>query len=144
MIEHLTLHVGYGTFKPVKSENIEKHRMHSEYFELSDSTCEVINEANLRGNRIISVGTTSLRTLESCVNPEGILIPRKGRTDLFIFPGYKFRIVNSLVTNFHMPRSTLFMLVCAFTGKELIFKAYEQAINRGYKFLSYGDAMLII
>jgi len=144
LIEHLTLHVGYGTFKPVKSEDLENHRMHSEYFELRKNTCEVINNAKLRGNKIIAVGTTSLRTLESCTSPEGILIPRKGKTDLFIYPGYKFKIVDSLVTNFHMPRSTLFMLACAFAGKELIFKAYEQAKNRGYRFLSYGDAMIII
>lgn len=143
-IEQLTLHVGYGTFKPVKSEDLENHRMHSEYFELSKKTCEVINNAKLMSNKIIAVGTTSLRTLESCISPEGILIPRKGKTDLFIYPGYKFKIVDSLVTNFHMPRSTLFMLVCAFAGKELIFKAYEQAKNRGYRFLSYGDAMIII
>ncbi len=143
-IEYVTLHVGYGTFRPVKSEDIRDHKMHSEYYELGDKTAKAVNKAKQNGNKVIAVGTTSLRTLESCADDDGELKASRGATDLFIYPGYEFKAVNSLITNFHMPRSTLFMLVCAFAGKELMMQAYERAIQNGYRFLSYGDAMIII
>jgi S-adenosylmethionine:tRNA ribosyltransferase-isomerase len=144
LTRYVTLHVGYGTFKPVKCENVHEHSMHSEYFELSKETCRTIDDAREKGNKIIAVGTTSLRTLESCVDTAGKLEPEKGTTDLFIYPGYEFKIVDSLITNFHMPRSTLFMLVCAFAGRQFMTQAYEVAKGKNYRFLSYGDAMLII
>ena len=144
LVEYVTLHIGYGTFKPVKSENVQDHKMHSEYFELNSKTVTLINKVKKKGNRVITVGTTSLRTLESCVNENGYLEFQKGATDLFIYPGYKFKIVDSLITNFHMPRSTLFMLVCAFAGRGFILKAYEKAKEESYRFLSYGDAMIIL
>lgn len=144
LIEYVTLHVGYGTFKPVKSKNVEDHKMHSEYFELKNETCEKINKSKSAGNKIIAVGTTSLRTLESCANSEGKPESKKGITDLFIYPGYEFKVVDSLITNFHMPRSTLFMLVCAFAGRNFMLDAYDEAMDKGYRFLSYGDAMIIV
>jgi len=144
LIEYVTLHVGYGTFKPVKSENVEQHHMHREYFELKKETSEKINNAKSKGYKVLAVGTTSLRTLESCVNSYGELESKKGTTDLFIYPGYEFKIADSLITNFHMPRSTLFMLVCAFAGRDFMTEAYEEAKKEGYRFLSYGDAMIII
>jgi len=144
LVEYVTLHIGYGTFKPIKSENVEQHKMHSEYFELNIDASRVINDARKKGNKVIAVGTTSLRTLESCVNSTGELESRNGTTNLFIYPEYEFKIVDSLITNFHMPRSTLFMLVCAFAGRVFMLKAYEEAKNTEYRFLSYGDAMIII
>ena len=144
LIEYVTLHVGYGTFKPVKSENVEQHHMHREYFELKKETSEKINNAKSKGFKVLAVGTTSLRTLESCVNSYGELESKKGTTDLFIYPGYEFKIVDSLITNFHMPRSTLFMLVCAFAGRDFMTEAYEVAKKKNYRFLSYGDAMIIL
>lgn len=143
-IEYVTLHVGYGTFKPVKSENVEDHSMHSEYYEIGEKACNSISLAKQRGKKVVAVGTTSLRTLESSVNEDGEINPQRGTTELFIYPGYEFKVVDSLITNFHMPRSTLFMLVCAFAGKELIINAYEQAKKNRYRFLSYGDAMIIL
>ncbi|NIP38429.1 MAG: tRNA preQ1(34) S-adenosylmethionine ribosyltransferase-isomerase QueA [Candidatus Dadabacteria bacterium] len=144
LVEYVTLHVGYGTFKPVKSENVEDHNMHSEYFELSENTCKAVNNAKEKGSRVTAVGTTSLRTLESCVDEDGKLQPKNGSTDLFIYPGYEFKITDSLITNFHMPRSTLFMLVCAFAGRQFMTEAYEEAKKKKYRFLSYGDAMIIV
>jgi len=141
----VVLHVGLGTFRPVKTENIENHQMHSEYFFIDQETADKINRAKKEGRRIIAVGTTVVRTLESVANlsSENEITPMGGWTDIFIYPGYKFKIIDALITNFHFPRSTLIMLVSAFAGRELIFKAYDIAIKEGYRFFSFGDAMLI-
>jgi S-adenosylmethionine:tRNA ribosyltransferase-isomerase len=144
----VTLHIGLDTFRPVKTENIENHLMHSEYCELSPGVAEQVNRAKIEGRRIIAVGTTSVRVLETAVRDLGPetcdLRPFTGWTNLFIYPGYRFHIVDALITNFHLPRSTLLMLVTAFTGKELIDRAYQEAIQRGYRFYSFGDVMLIL
>ena len=142
-IEYVTLHVGIGTFKPVKVENIEDHKMHAEYREVPITTATAINRAKAEGRRVIAVGTTVVRTLESSVNENGEVIPQTGQTDLFIMPGFDFKVVDALITNFHLPRSTLLMLVSAFSKYEYIFKAYHEAGAMGYRFLSYGDAMFI-
>ncbi|MGE0368619.1 MAG: tRNA preQ1(34) S-adenosylmethionine ribosyltransferase-isomerase QueA [Candidatus Dadabacteria bacterium] len=142
-VARVTLHVGAGTFLPVKSENIEEHRIHSEWREVSPETAEMVNDMRSRGGRVVAVGTTVLRSLESAAGEDGTVAPVSGRTDLFVYPGYKFRVTDALVTNFHMPRSTLLMLVSAFAGRELILKAYGDALGNGYRFLSYGDAMFI-
>ena len=139
----VTLNVGLGTFKPVKCENILEHKMDSESFEITDEAAEQINEAKSQGKNIVAVGTTSVRTLETVMNKYGKIIPVKDSSELFIYPGYNFKIVNKLITNFHLPKSTLLMLVSAFASKELIFKAYEEAIKNKYRFYSYGDCMLI-
>ncbi len=136
---YITLHVGLGTFKPVKSDNITEHKMEPEYFNVPKNTQEKIENARLDKKRIVAVGTTSLRALESYAN--GV---KEGNTDLFIYPGYKFKLVGSLLTNFHLPKTTLFMLVCAFGGENLMKKAYQEAVAQKYRFYSYGDAMLII
>jgi len=136
----ITLHVGYGTFKPVKTEEIEKHRMEEEYYEITKEAAQRINDAK----RVIAVGTTCVRTLESATDEEGRVRAGKGITGLFIYPGYRFKRVNVLLTNFHLPKSTLYLLVCAFAGIELIRKAYRMAIEERYRFYSYGDCMLII
>jgi len=141
---YLTLHVGWGTFQPVRVERIDEHQMHSEFYILPSSTAKAINQARMRKARVISVGTTTTRVLESTANGQGIIKPGRGYTNLFIYPGYSFKTVDTLITNFHLPRSTLLMLVSAFAGKEYILKAYQDAIKRGYRFYSYGDAMLII
>ena len=144
----VTLHIGLDTFRPVRTENVEDHPMHSEYCELSPEVAEQVNRARVEGRRIIAVGTTSIRVLETAVRnlePETWnLEPFSGWTDLFIYPGYQFRAVDALITNFHLPRSTLLMLVAAFTGKELMDRAYREAIQRKYRFYSFGDAMLIL
>lgn len=140
---YVTLHVGLGTFLPVKEEVISNHVMHSEYIEVPQLTAALVNEAKSEGRRVIAVGTTVVRTLESSVDEEGRVQERSGRTELFITPGYEFKIVDALITNFHLPCSTLLMLVSAFAGKEFIFKAYEEALLGDYRFLSYGDAMFI-
>jgi S-adenosylmethionine:tRNA ribosyltransferase-isomerase len=137
---YITLHISYSTFRPVKSEDVTKHKMDKEYFKISDEAVRLIEQARLRGNRIFCVGTTSLRALETYASRR----INEGYTDLFIYPGYKFNIACGLVTNFHLPRTTLFMLVCAFAGERLIKKAYQEAIDKKYRFYSYGDAMLII
>ncbi|GJM16480.1 MAG: S-adenosylmethionine:tRNA ribosyltransferase-isomerase [Thermodesulfobacteriota bacterium] len=142
-IEYVTLHVGIGTFKPVKVENIEDHKMHAEYREIPIATATAINRAKAEGRRVIAVGTTVVRTLESSVTEDGEVIPQIGQTDLFIVPGFEFKVVDALITNFHLPRSTLLMLVSAFSKYEYIFKAYDDAREMGYRFLSYGDAMFI-
>lgn len=142
-IEYVTLHVGIGTFKPVKVENIKDHEMHEEYREVPQVTADSINKAKSEGRRVIAVGTTVVRTLESSVDGSGKVVPQCGATDLFIVPGYEFNVVDALITNFHMPRSTLLMLVSAFSKYEFIFNAYEEAKEKGYRFLSYGDAMFI-
>lgn len=140
----LTLHVGWGTFQPVRVERIEEHGMHSEYYTLSPSTAKAINDARRRKARIIGVGTTTTRCLESTANGKGAIKSGKGYTNLFIYPAYSFKTIDSLITNFHLPRSTLLMLVSAFAEKEFILEAYREAIKEGYRFYSYGDAMFII
>lgn len=142
-IARLTLHVGLGTFRPVKAEYISEHKMHSEYYELSKENAEKINETKQNGKKIISVGTTSTRTLETLGDENGFVKEQKGWTDIFIFPGYKYKVVNSLITNFHLPESTLVMLVSALAGKENIMNAYNTAVKEKYRFFSFGDAMLI-
>ncbi len=139
----LTLHVGLGTFRPVKVEDVNEHIMHSEYYEMDDSTANLINNAKSRGSRIISVGTTTTRTLESIASEDGIVRPAKGWTDIFIYPGYEFKIVDSLITNFHLPESTLLMLVSAFASKDKILETYNEAVKNKYRFFSFGDAMYI-
>ena len=139
----VTLNVGLGTFKPVKCENILDHKMDSESFEITEETANIINEAKANGKNIVAVGTTSVRTLETVMNKYGKIIPIKDSSELFIYPGYKFKIVDKLITNFHLPKSTLLMLVSALATKEYIFKAYEEAIKNEYRFYSYGDCMLI-
>ncbi len=138
-IAYVTLHVGLGTFKPVKSEDIRAHKMEEEYFNIPVASREAINDARSSGKRIFAVGTTSLRSLEAFAAD-----PQATYTDLFIYPGYKFKLVDALITNFHLPRTTLFMLVCAFAGASLVKQAYEEAVNKKYRFYSYGDAMLIL
>ncbi len=139
----ITLNVGLGTFKPVKCENILEHKMDSEAFEISDESAQLINSAKGQGKNITAVGTTSVRTLETVMNKYGKIIPVKDSSELFIYPSYEFKIVDKLITNFHLPKSTLLMLVSAFAGKEYIFKAYKEAIENNYRFYSYGDCMLI-
>ncbi|MGE5509189.1 MAG: tRNA preQ1(34) S-adenosylmethionine ribosyltransferase-isomerase QueA [Chitinophagales bacterium] len=141
----VTLHVGLGTFRPVEVEEVEAHEMHSEYYEVSAETAERIRAARRSGGRVVAVGTTSCRTLETVAAlGGGEMVAGSGWTDIFIYPGYRFRAIDALVTNFHLPRSTLLMLVSAFAGRELIFRAYEEAIRERYRFYSFGDAMLIL
>ena len=143
IIARLTLHVGLGTFRPVKCEYILEHKMHSEYYELTKNEAKKINEAKLAGNKVISVGTTSTRTLETIGDDNGFIKPQKGWTDIFIYPGYKFKVVDSLITNFHLPESTLIMLVSSLAGKKNIMNAYKIAVENKYRFFSFGDAMII-
>jgi len=142
-IAQITLHTGIGTFEPILTKDIREHKMHSEYFEINKKAADIINETIQKNKEVIAVGTTSLRTLESCAE-NGKVNEKKGETSLYIYPGYKFKIVNKLITNFHLPKTTLFILVCAFAGIENIKKAYNEAIKNNYRFYSYGDAMLII
>lgn len=140
----ITLHVGLGTFRPVIVENIEEHKMHTEYYEISKDASEKINFTKQSGGKIYAVGTTSTRTLETASNIKGEIKPCRGWSDIFIYPGYNFKVIDGLITNFHLPKSTLIMLVCAFAGREKVFKAYKEAISEGYKFFSFGDAMLLM
>ena len=142
-IARLTLHVGLGTFRPVKAEYLDEHVMHSEYYELNEIEAKKINNAKQTGHKVIAVGTTSNRTLETIGNDEGLVKAQKGWTNIFIYPGYKYKVVDSLITNFHLPESTLIMLVSALAGKENIMKAYHEAVLQEYRFFSFGDAMLI-
>lgn len=142
-VEYATLHVGLGTFRPVSAENISEHKMHSEYYTMSKETAEVLNNAKKQGNRIISVGTTSTRTLETIMNLYGTFKECSGWTDIFIFPGYEFKGVDCLITNFHLPKSTLVMLVSALAGREHILNAYKVAVEEKYRFFSFGDCMFI-
>jgi S-adenosylmethionine:tRNA ribosyltransferase-isomerase len=142
-IHRLTLHVGAGTFLPVKADDTTKHRMHSEWGTISRETADALNAARAKGGRIVAVGTTSLRLLESAAAEDGMIKPFAGETAIFITPGYRFRAVDILMTNFHLPRSTLFMLVCAFSGLDTMKRAYVHAITGGYRFYSYGDACLL-
>ncbi|HVS19649.1 MAG TPA: tRNA preQ1(34) S-adenosylmethionine ribosyltransferase-isomerase QueA, partial [Planctomycetota bacterium] len=141
---HVTLHVGLGTFQPVAVEDTDAHRMHSERYELSEATARAVEAARARGGRVVAVGTTSVRVLESCADDEGRLRPGSGDTALFLVPGARFRVVDALLTNFHLPRSTLLMLVSAFAGRERVLRLYAEAIERGYRFYSYGDAQLYL
>jgi len=141
---YLTLHVGLGTFRPVKTRNIEEHKMHSEYYELTAGSAEIINNTRNSGGRIICTGTTSTRTLESIMQKKGSLQEDKGWTDIFIYPGYQFKITDGLITNSHLPESTLLMLVSALAGRDNIMRAYKEAVKERYRFFSFGDAMLII
>ena len=140
---YLTLHVGLGTFRPVSAEHVEDHKMHSEYYEVPRETAEMINRTRKEGGRIIAVGTTSVRTLETVAEPDGTIPACSGNTEIFIYPGYRFKAVDGLITNFHLPESTLMMLVSALAGKENIFRAYEEAVRERYRFFSFGDAMYI-
>ena len=142
-IAYVTLHVGSGTFQPVRESSIYDHVMHSEIIDVPLSVCEQVEATRKNGGRVIAIGTTSVRCLESAASG-GKISPMKGETDIFIYPGYKFQIVDAMVTNFHLPESTLLMLVCAFSGYTRIMSAYEQAIIKKYRFFSYGDAMFLI
>lgn len=143
-IAEVTLHVGLGTFRPVKVENIEEHHMHSEFYMVDEETAEKINRTRQNGGRIVAVGTTSCRTLESASTKDGILHAGSGWTDIFIYPGYQFHVVDALITNFHLPKSTLVMLVSALAGRENVLKAYEEAVRERYRFFSFGDAMFVV
>ncbi|MDE7454932.1 MAG: tRNA preQ1(34) S-adenosylmethionine ribosyltransferase-isomerase QueA, partial [Clostridia bacterium] len=138
------LHVGLGTFRPVKVEDVTSHHMHSEYYAVSQHSADVINKAKAEGRRIICVGTTSVRTLESAANADGLLTECNGNTDIFIYPPYKFKVVDSLITNFHLPESTLIMLVSALCSREEILDVYKTAVEERYRFFSFGDAMMIV
>jgi len=142
-IVYLTLHVGLGTFRPVKSETVEGHKMHSEYYRISSQACSTINAARDRGARIVAVGTTSCRVLETAADEDGRVKPQEGWTDIFIYPGYRFKAIDAIITNFHLPESTLLMLVSAFAGRENILSAYKKAVELEYRFFSFGDAMFI-
>ena len=143
-IGFVTLHVGLGTFRPVKVDDITQHKMHSEHYELSRETADLINRTRQRGGRVIAVGTTSCRTLESVGVTEGIVGPAEGWTDIFIYPGYRFQVIDGLLTNFHLPESTLIMLVSAFAGYDHTMAAYRHAVEQRYRFFSFGDSMLIL
>jgi S-adenosylmethionine:tRNA ribosyltransferase-isomerase len=140
----ITLHVSYGTFLPVRVSDIRDHRIHSEWYFVGKQTADVINRQKAKGNRIVAVGTTCVRTLEYASNQNGVVAHGSGTCDLFIYPGYRFNVVDAMITNFHLPKSTLLMLVSAFAGRETVLKAYEAAIRERYRFFSYGDAMLIV
>ncbi len=139
----ITLHVGAGTFQPMRAQELEDHRMHSERLVVSKDVCEAIAATHARGRRVIAVGTTSMRALESAARQPGGLAPMRGETDLFLYPGARFRVVDVLVTNFHLPQSTLLMLVCAFAGYDTVMEAYRHAVRESYRFFSYGDAMFV-
>ncbi len=141
--EFVTLHVGLGTFRPVQEVEIENHQMHSEFYHIDAETAARINQAKKEGRRVIAVGTTSIRTLESATDEEGILHPQSADTSIFIYPGYKFRMIDGLITNFHLPKSTLLMLISAFAGREYVLSAYKEAVKKEYRFFSFGDAMFI-
>ncbi len=142
-LAHVTLHVGLGTFRPVKVEDVAKHHMHSEFYMIEEEQARLINETKGAGGRVICVGTTSCRTLESAADEKGVLHAGSGWTDIFIYPGYGFKLMDALITNFHLPESTLLMLVSAFSGKEQVMAAYEEAVKERYRFFSFGDAMFI-
>lgn len=143
-IAEVTLHVGLGTFRPVKETDVLKHHMHSEFYKIEQSEADKINKAKKEGHRVIAVGTTSTRTLESAADENGFLTEKSGWTEIFIYPGYHFKMIDGLITNFHLPESTLLMLVSALAGKEYIMAAYEEAVKERYRFFSFGDAMLIL
>ena len=142
-IAEITLHVGLGTFRPVKETKVEDHLMHSEYYEIGETAADIVNRTKARGGRVIAVGTTSCRTLESAAEDDGHLTAKSGWTDIFIYPGYRFKVLDALITNFHLPESTLIMLVSALAGREHILNAYQEAVKERYRFFSFGDAMFI-
>ena len=142
-IAEVTLHVGLGTFRPVKETDVLKHHMHAEFFQIDENAAELINRTKANGNRVISVGTTSTRTLESAADENGHLEAKSGWTEIFIYPGYQFKVIDGLITNFHLPESTLVMLVSALAGREEVLHAYEEAVEKKYRFFSFGDAMFI-
>lgn len=142
-VAYVTLHVGLGTFRPVMVENIKEHKMHTEYYEMTEETAKILNKTKENGNRIISVGTTSVRTLETVMNRYGKFKECSGFTDIFIYPGYRFQAIDGLITNFHLPKSTLLMLVSALAGRENILNAYKEAVKEKYRFFSFGDSMMI-
>ncbi len=142
-IVYITLHVGLGTFRPVKAENLKEHLMHSEYYEVSKEAADIINRVKSNGGKIYAVGTTSTRTLESVADDNGIVHPKSGWTDIFIYPGYRFKVIDRLITNFHLPESTLIMLISALAGRENVLRAYNIAVEERYRFYSLGDGMLI-
>lgn len=143
-LAYVTLHVGLGTFRPVKEENVLDHHMHSESYEITKEAAEVINETKKDGGRVICVGTTSCRTIESSADEKGIVYPGGGNTEIFIYPGYRFKVLDGLITNFHLPESTLIMLVSALAGRERVLDAYKEAVDCRYRFFSFGDAMIIL
>lgn len=142
-IAEVTLHVGLGTFRPVKEENVLEHHMHSEFYQVTQEAAETMNRAKAQGKRVICVGTTSCRTIESAALEDGTIKACSGWTDIFIYPGYRFKMLDALITNFHLPESTLIMLVSALAGREHVLAAYEEAVKENYRFFSFGDAMLI-
>ena len=139
----VTLHVGLGTFRPVSVDNIEDHQMHKEYYCIPDETAKLIKSTKAAGKRVIAVGTTSIRTLESAATAKNEIAGKSGWTEIFIYPGYDFKIVDAIITNFHLPKSTLIMLISAFGGREFVLSAYKQAVEEEYRFFSFGDAMLL-
>ena len=143
-IADITLHVGLGTFRPVRADKVEEHEMHAEYYEVSKQTAKKVNQAKENGNKVVTVGTTSTRTLETVAKQTGLVEADKGWTDIFIYPGYEFKAADGLITNFHLPKSTLIMMISAFYDKEKIMNAYQHAIDNDYRFYSFGDAMVII
>ena len=143
-IASITLHVGLGTFRPVKVEDVNNHHMHTEWYEVNNEAADIINETKKNGGRVICVGTTSCRTIESVADENGFMSAKTGETDIFIYPGYKFKVMDGLITNFHLPESTLVMLVSAFAGKERVLSAYETAVKERYRFFSFGDAMILL
>ena len=143
-IASITLHVGLGTFRPVKVDDVNNHHMHTEWYEVNAEAADIINETKRNGGRVICVGTTSCRTIESVADDNGYMKAKTGETDIFIYPGYKFKVMDGLITNFHLPESTLVMLVSAFAGKENVLSAYETAVKERYRFFSFGDAMILI
>lgn len=143
-VAYVTLHVGLGTFRPVKEEEVLDHHMHSEYFRVPEDAASKINAAKAAGGRIVCVGTTSCRTVESAADEKGVVRPGSGNTEIFIYPGYRFRAMDTLITNFHLPESTLVMLVSALAGREKVLDAYHEAIRERYRFFSFGDAMMIV
>jgi S-adenosylmethionine:tRNA ribosyltransferase-isomerase len=142
-IAYVTLHVGLGTFRPVKEENVLNHHMHSEFYQVTKETADIINDTKAKGGRVICVGTTSCRTIESAADENGKVIAGSGNTEIFIYPGYKFKVLDNLITNFHLPESTLIMLVSAIAGRERVLNAYKIAVEQKYRFFSFGDAMFI-
>lgn len=143
-IASITLHVGLGTFRPVKVEDVNNHHMHTEWYEVNNEAADIINETKKNGGRVICVGTTSCRTIESVADENGLMSAKTGETDIFIYPGYKFKVMDGLITNFHLPESTLVMLISAFAGKDRILSAYETAVKERYRFFSFGDAMILL
>ena len=142
-LAYVTLHVGLGTFRPVKEENVLEHHMHTEHYQVSRETADLINDTKAQAGRVVCVGTTSCRTIESAADERGMVHPGSGDTDIFIYPGYRFRVLDALITNFHLPESTLIMLVSALAGREHVLAAYEEAVRERYRFFSFGDAMLV-